>query len=957
MTRKFPLFILFLFAFYSSVAQEYFVQKYTMKNGLPNNQLHNIIQAKDNTLWLTTFYGLTQFDGTNFTVFTEDDGLISNHIFNVFEDSKGRIWVCPWNRTGINRIENGKVTTFKDSILNEKWMMHTAYEDKNGIIWFFGNNEVFKYENDSFKLIYKSQNKKEYHHPNQLSVINDNELYLTQQDNGIIRVTLNPFKITRHINNKSHGINNICYSILKDRDNIIWLGCYGAIYSYENDKITEYKVPIEFDKCRIWDIDEDKDGYLWLTTYGGGIVRWDKKDEFIVIDEKKGLSDDYCYSLLIDNENNKWVATDIAGLNKIGDFSFQYYTMLSGLKSDLVFGFAQNKEGDIIVGTDKGFSIIKDNKVDTVIHEDYSIFFLTQKNDEIWFASDKGYGILKDNYELKNYDPDNKYNYINTEENIVCGLSRIKKDFKDVLYREFLIIPSAFYFDDVLYFATNYGLLQKKNEKISSIKQLPLDDFPEISISYKISKDEVLVSNPNELVYIKNLKDSLKIKRFSAGKLGGVNRIFSILLDGNDLWLGAHYTLAKINFQELIQNDKLIMEKYDVSSGFLEGLVAPGAIFKDKQGAIWIGLSTGAVKFNPKLVQKNKLEAKLKINKIKLFSREINIRDFENNGKIYFDYNQNHLTFDFQAVSLSKPKNIRIKYRLLGLSDKWSEPLKNQPISYPFLNPGTYTFEFIASNGEGVWTKKPLQFSFEITPPFWKTSWFIFLILSIIAFAIFSLFYRQKRKALRIQKEQEKFTQEIIEAQEEERKRISKGLHDGIGQRLLLIKNALHSGKMDGTEKMVSTTIEEVRSISRKLHPFQLEKFGLTKSLESMIEELDQSFDEIIFTEEIDTIDHLFSKEQELNIYRIIQECFNNILKHSNASAARLVVEKNGGEIKITILDNGKGFDLNKNKALFKSLGLKSIRERVKYLNGTVEFDSKINQGTRITIIIAHESN
>jgi len=490
MLHRIILFFVFFFFVFSSYSQEYFVENYSMENGLYNNQLHNIIQAEDNTLWFTTFYGFTQFDGTNFTTYTEEDGLISNHTLNVFEDSKGRIWISPWNQKGINIIENGEVISLKDSVLQTKWVMITAYEDKKGRIWFFGNNTVIKYENDEFELVFSSPNEKEYLHPNNIAVINDNELYLTQMENGVIKVTLKPFSI-EHINHESHGINNICYSALKDKNGTYWFGCYGGIYSFDNNIMTQHDLPIEFDKCRIWGIDEDEDGYLWLATYGGGVIRWDKKEEFIVIDSKNGLSDDFCYSVLVDHENNKWITTDIGGLNKISDFSFQYYTVKSGLKSNHIYGISQQNNGNIVLGTEKGFSIIKDNVVDTTIHENFAINSLS-KGKEIWYTSKSGYGVLKENYEISNLDPVNTYNFIDTKENVIAGLSRILHNNEEVFFHEFLIITAAFYLEDVLYIGTNYGLIQSKNGKVSQLKQLSHDQFSEVSTSIKISKDEIL---------------------------------------------------------------------------------------------------------------------------------------------------------------------------------------------------------------------------------------------------------------------------------------------------------------------------------------------------------------------------------------------------------------------------------------------------------------------------------
>ena len=953
MTLRLFILITFILSLLYSHSQEYFFRNYDVKDGLLNNQLHDLIQAKDNTLWFTSFYGVCQFDGKKFTTFTEDDGLCSNQVRNVFEDSKGRIWVSSWREKGISIIENGEIWTPKDSILMMFGAMNVAYENENGVIWLFGTSNVIKYENGKFEMVFSTENKKEYRIPNDIAVINDNELYLTQLENGLLKITLEPFSI-EHINNESHGINNICYSAYKDKKGKYWFGCYGSIFSFENGKMTSHSIPMEFDKCRIWSIAEDKDGYFWLATYGGGVIRWDKKDEFIIIDSKNGLSDDYCYTVIVDRENNKWFATDLGGLDQLKDFSFQYFTKNTGLKSNHVYGIGQQKNGNVVIGTEKGFSIVKENKIDTALYENMSVHSISS-GEELWYTSDAGYGVLQEDYQKTNFNPTNSFNYIDQKENIVVGLSRVIHNHEEVYFREQQIIQSAFYFGDRLYLSTNFGLLYVKKGKIYQIKDLMGITFSEVYTSVKISENEVLVSNPNELVYLKNKNDSLIVRRFSRKKLGGVTGIYALLLDGNDLWIGAQNSLAKIDFDELLNHDNLILENYDVSHGFIKGITAPGAIFKDKDGVIWVGTSAGALKFTPELMKKNLLPPLLNFNGIKLFSRTFNPELYTENNKIVFPYDKNHLTFSFQAVSLTNPDKIQCKYRLVGLSEQWSKAVSIQPIAYPFLNPGKYTFEFIASNGDGVWSKTPMRYSFTILPPFWKTWWFYMFCAMALLIVILSVFYRQKKKAENTQKVQEKFTREIIEAQEEERRRISKGLHDGIGQNLLLIKNSLRLKKADEMENMVSTTIEEVRTISRNLHPFQLEKFGLTKALESMVEELDQSFEEIIFTEEIDAMEGVFSKKQALNIYRIVQECINNIIKHANASAARIVVQKQMKNIEITVFDNGKGFDLEKNKDIINSLGLKSIRERVKYLNGTVQFNSTLNKGTKIILQIPFE--
>ncbi len=194
---------------------------------------------------------------------------------------------------------------------------------------------------------------------------------------------------------------------------------------------------------------------------------------------------------------------------------------------------------------------------------------------------------------------------------------------------------------------------------------------------------------------------------------------------------------------------------------------------------------------------------------------------------------------------------------------------------------------------------------------------------------------------------QEKFSQELIVSQEEERMRISKDLHDGLGQRLLVLKNKLFSNGDDETRNMIDETIEEVRSISRDLHPFQLQEMGITKALEHTVTQIDENTT-LFISSEIDNIDNIFNQEAEVNIYRIVQESLSNILKHAKAEASKVSVKKMANFVVISIKDNGVGFDFSDKLQNVKSLGLKTLMERTRFLNGQMKVESKVNNGTTL---------
>lgn len=207
------------------------------------------------------------------------------------------------------------------------------------------------------------------------------------------------------------------------------------------------------------------------------------------------------------------------------------------------------------------------------------------------------------------------------------------------------------------------------------------------------------------------------------------------------------------------------------------------------------------------------------------------------------------------------------------------------------------------------------------------------------------LLYRNQRHLKSHKVLQEKFSQELLISQESERRRISKDLHDGIGQQLLVIKNKLTKSGDADTKKMVNDTIEEVRTISRDLHPFQLQELGITKAIEYNINLIDENTT-LFISAEIDNIDNIFTKEDEVNIYRIIQESLSNILKHSHAEAGKVSVKKFASSVLISVRDNGVGFNFAEKYQDVKSLGLKTLLERTRFLKGQMKVTSKKDTGT-----------
>lgn len=214
-------------------------------------------------------------------------------------------------------------------------------------------------------------------------------------------------------------------------------------------------------------------------------------------------------------------------------------------------------------------------------------------------------------------------------------------------------------------------------------------------------------------------------------------------------------------------------------------------------------------------------------------------------------------------------------------------------------------------------------------------------------------------------------SQQLLSAQELERKRISMELHDELGQSLNVIKLRLRivekklgddQGpiRQDCEELLayMNQVIEDVRRISLNLSPTVLEELGLTSSLRWLLSTFAGNSSAKVISD-IEEIDNLIPDNKWITIYRIIQEAVTNIGKHSQAQKVSVVVRRSGGDVYFAVEDDGKGFTPDVAAAQGGSgdgLGLKIMNERVLMLGGLFELRSREGEGTRIAFSIPCEN-
>jgi signal transduction histidine kinase len=215
--------------------------------------------------------------------------------------------------------------------------------------------------------------------------------------------------------------------------------------------------------------------------------------------------------------------------------------------------------------------------------------------------------------------------------------------------------------------------------------------------------------------------------------------------------------------------------------------------------------------------------------------------------------------------------------------------------------------------------------------------------------------------AERRRRAQERISRQLFASQEAERKRIAAELHDSLGQNLLIIKNRLYLAQQNADDttratqlqdvsQTVSQTIEEVREISHNLRPYQLDRLGLTKAVQSVLKKISDS-GSLAIAGEIANIDGLFPPDGEINLYRIVQESLNNIVKHADAATARVAILRADSRLTMSIEDDGRGFDYRHmvgDEHPARGFGLTGLGERVRILGGSFECDSAPGRGTRL---------
>lgn len=205
---------------------------------------------------------------------------------------------------------------------------------------------------------------------------------------------------------------------------------------------------------------------------------------------------------------------------------------------------------------------------------------------------------------------------------------------------------------------------------------------------------------------------------------------------------------------------------------------------------------------------------------------------------------------------------------------------------------------------------------------------------------------------------------ELIRAQEDERRRVARDLHDQLGQQLTTLQLKLETLKgQAGDQQQLAAGFEDLQVLARnldadveflawELRPTSLDDLGLAPALGNYVKEWSERFRIVAEFHDTGLAGERLSPEIESNLYRIAQEALNNVAKHAQAATANVLLERRDNQISLIVEDDGVGFDSEAERSDAERLGLTGIRERAALIGGSLEIETAPNKGTTLYIRI-----
>lgn len=757
-------------------------------SGLVSPYVNCIIFDRKGFMWIGSTKGLSKFDGKILSHYTESDGLPDDEVTQLFEDSKGNIWIGT-QYGGIGKY-NGKTITIynKENGLPANYIAGFT-EDLNGDIWtgMWGGG-ISRLRENSIASITREHGLFEVR---VTDVETDDKGRIWISTNGKGLYIFDGEKIMHH-GSKMGYRDNYLLNIKRDSKNRMWMGNWYNLSYIQNDSVYRCdKIDRYFPGIPSHKINEDKEGNIWFSSGNTGSSRWDGK-VLTKFTEEDGMPSASASSMAQDPSGNIWISTSGGGIVRYNPNSFQYFDESAGLPDKKTHSIIETKSGLIAMATEAGVVFLNDTSVNRVFINDAvvplggTIYDIMEDNDSsLWFSQLNGavYRLKKDSVKsIGNHQGMHDHNITAIAQRKTgemwfgawnVGLSRMNdKGFFTVFnagsgLMNFIITDLITDQNDHLWIATdgegitlyngNYFKHITENEGLKSnhVNSLFNDSFGNIWILTKKGVNRISDGTVQQFEFANLLPDVNAVSMVE-----DMNHNFWVMTSNGILYLQKNQTENIHDWNSKNYTPKLFT-RFDglISTDFI-----PRSALVDSKNRIWLGTGRGVIMKNLSSFDVTPVKPNPRIETIKIngnfidynhldnpiydsiFSNFDGIKEgiksplpFENYPQqLILPSNYNHLTFVFSNHGWFTDK-ILFTYRLVGADDEWSNPTKENWAEYRNLSYGDYSFELKAIGESGI-ESDVYSYRFEILPPWYHTWWarliFVFFIFILIRFVV-----------------------------------------------------------------------------------------------------------------------------------------------------------------------------------------------------------------------------
>lgn len=970
------------------------IDTWSTEHGLPQNEVTSILQGRDGYLWLGTHSGLVRFDGIRFTVFDESNTseLKSSRILSLFEDSRTNLWISTAN-AGVAMINRNGLISLGIGGGGRENRLAAVCEDPGGAVWLYlANGQLWRYQDGATNLFTVGLNQPTDYRGlilepgGSLWLGTDREMVLIDWKSAQNTSTLPVLKTVPTGGNLD--------LLVPGRTEGYWRLDNRLIQKWKSPEDRPYldfsyypwglyagrlKVTLLGTAC------EDREGNLIVGTLGSGLFWFNPDGSYIQISTAQGLSNDYVYALHVDRDGDLWVGTDGGGLNRLKRPVFDVLEESRGL---VVQAVAPDASGGLWIGyTGHPLSYWSKGEQRQAPSPVRTVF--VDRQQRVW-AGTWGAGLWQvQNNRLRNvpgFDPS------------LANVSAIYQDRKGRLWigaqsglavwdeqswkgystRDGLTANTVQALaddpDGNVWIGTEGGGLNRWRDGQFTAFRKSLDGLPSDNVSSLFVDQQGVLWVGTEGGGLARLHQG-RWTRYTRNDGLISNSIGYIIDDGlGYLWLGSNAGLMRASMQSLNDfargaTNFVLCRVYGKPEGLpireCSSGTQPGPA-RGPDGTLWFPTIQGLVSINPTHLKANTNAPPVQIEAVLIDGRAQQEDKFRAHEAVslVIPHGWKHLEIHYSSLNLAAPTRARFKYRLEGADQDWVDAGDSRVAHFSKLPPGDYQFRVIACNEDGVWNESGAMLGFTITPPFWRTWWFITATTLCVLGSVAGIVYYLSTKKL----QQQVLRLRQQEALEKERSRIARDIHDQLGASLTQV--ALLGELVEGDKDAPHEVEAHARQISQTARDTTRVLDEIVWAVNPANDTLDGLMTYICkYTQEYLSVAGLHYRldvpeklpsiqippEVRHNIFLACKEAVTNVVRHARASAVWVRLRVLPTSFVLEIEDDGRGLGGLDEKAAQTRNGLKNMRNRMEEIGGEFGFAPGATGGTlvRFTVITA----